>query len=139
VPVDEDCLNLNVWAPATTRPQGGAVLIWVYGGGDMFGTSNTPYYNGQTFVADHDDLVIVTFNYRMNIFGFPNAPQQLTNVGLLDLDAAIAWVYANIAAFGGDPERITIFGESAGALAVDAYAFSHVGDTVVKGECLRLL
>ncbi|EJU02413.1 carboxylesterase [Dacryopinax primogenitus] len=130
---DEDCLNLNIWAPATSRPQGGAVMLWVYGGGDMFGSSNTPYYSGTTFVEDHDDLVIVTFNYRMDIFGFPNAPQQLTNVGLLDLDAAIQWVYANIAAFGGDPERITIFGESAGALAVDAYAFSHPTDTVVKG------
>ncbi|KZO94175.1 alpha/beta-hydrolase [Calocera viscosa TUFC12733] len=124
VPYDEDCLNLNIWAPATSRPQGGAVLLWVYGGGDIFGT---------TFVEDHDDLVIVSFNYRMNIFGFPNAPQQLVNVGLLDLDAVIQWVYANIAAFGGDPDRITIFGESAGALAVDAYAYSHPTDTIVKG------
>ncbi|KZT60905.1 carboxylesterase [Calocera cornea HHB12733] len=133
VPYDEDCLNLNIWAPATTRPQGGAVMIWVYGGGDTYGTSNTPYYNGQNFVANHDDLVIVTFNYRTNIFGFPNAPQQPINVGLLDLDASIQWVYTNIAAFGGDPNRITIFGESAGALAVDAYAFSHPSATIVKG------
>ena len=69
----------------------------------------------------HDDLLIVTYDYRTNVFGFPNAPQQPVNVGLLDLDAVVQWVYANIAAFGGDPERITIFGESAGALAVDAY------------------
>ncbi|KZO94177.1 carboxylesterase [Calocera viscosa TUFC12733] len=133
VPYAEDCLNLNVWAPATSRPQGGAVLIWVYGGGDMFGTSNTPFYNGQGFVENNDDLVLVSFNYRSNIFGFPNAPQQLVNVGLLDLEAAIQWVYTNIPAFGGDPERITIFGQSAGALAVDAYAFSHPSDTIVKG------
>ncbi|KZO94182.1 alpha/beta-hydrolase [Calocera viscosa TUFC12733] len=142
VPVDEDCLNLNIWAPATSRPQGGAVLLWVYGGSYQFGTSNTPYYNGQTFVENFDDIVIVTINYRrsntsppsLNIFGFPNAPQQLINIGLLDIDAAIQWVYANIAAFGGDPDRITIFGESAGAIAVDAYAFSHPDDTIVKGQ-----
>ncbi|KZT60906.1 alpha/beta-hydrolase [Calocera cornea HHB12733] len=133
VPTDEDCLNLNIWAPATSRPQGGAVMIWVYGGGDKFGTSNTPYYDGQNFVETHDDLVIVSFNYRTNIFGFPNAPQQPINVGLLDLEAVIQWVHANIAAFGGDPDRITIFGQSAGALAVDAYAFSHPTDTIVKG------
>ncbi|KZT60898.1 alpha/beta-hydrolase [Calocera cornea HHB12733] len=133
VPVDEDCLNLNIWAPATGRPQGGAVLLWVYGGSFQFGTSNTPYYSGQSFVDGFDDIVVVTINYRLNIFGFPNAPQQLINIGLLDIDAAIQWVYTNIAAFGGDPERITIFGESAGAIAVDAYAFSHPEDTTVKG------
>jgi len=79
-------------------------------------------------------------NYRLNIFGFPGAPQLANeamsgsqNLGLLDIDAAIDWVYANIANFGGDPERITIFGESAGGVAVDAYAFAHPNNTIVKG------
>ncbi|EJU02391.1 alpha/beta-hydrolase [Dacryopinax primogenitus] len=133
VPFGEDCLSLNIWSPATTRPQGGAILLWVYGGSGQFGTSNTPYYNGQTFVANFDDIVIVTINYRLNIFGGPNAPQQTLDLSMLDMEAAIQWVYANIAAFGGDPERITLFGESAGAIAVDAYGFIHPDDTIVKG------
>ncbi|KAG6827128.1 hypothetical protein H0H92_013130 [Tricholoma furcatifolium] len=102
-------------------------------------TSNIPTYNGQNIVEDNDDILVVTFNYRTNIFGFPNSPQlasntsQAQNLGLLDLDAAVQWVYDNIAAFGGDPERITIFGQSAGAAAVDAYTFAHPQDTRVKG------
>jgi carboxylesterase type B len=89
-------------------------------------------------VHDHDDITIVTINYRTNIFGQPNAPQlvsstQTQNFGLLDIDAAINWVHSNIAAFGGDPERITIFGQSAGSVAVDAYAYVHPSDTTVKG------
>ncbi|EJU02409.1 alpha/beta-hydrolase [Dacryopinax primogenitus] len=134
---DEDCLNLNIWAPATNRPQGGAVMIWIYGGGDIYGSSDTPLWNGATFVENHDDLVIVSFNYRSNIFGFPGAPQQTANLGLLDRDAAIQWVHANIAAFGGDPNRITLFGNSAGSMAADAYAFSHPNDTIVKGIILQ--
>lgn len=96
-------------------------------------------YDGRTFVRDHD-ITLVTFNYRLNIFGFPGAPQLANdttigqNLGLLDIDAAIDWVYANIANFGGDPERITIFGESAGSAAVDAYAYAHPNDKKVKGS-----
>lgn len=89
-------------------------------------------------MRDNDDLVIVTFNYRLNIFGQPNAPQLQSktvsqNFGLLDLDAAVNWVHDNIAAFGGDPNRITIFGQSAGSVATDAYAFAHPHDSIVKG------
>lgn len=72
----------------------------------------------------------------VNIFSAPNNPQSsggVGNFGLTDIDAAISWVHANIAGFGGDPNRITIFGESAGAIAVDAYAYSHPSDTIVKG------
>lgn len=89
-------------------------------------------------VRDNDDVVVVSFNYRLNIFGWPNAPQldirgQTQNYGLLDVDAAIQWVYDNIANFGGDPNRITLVGQSAGALAIDAYALGHLNDTIVKG------
>lgn len=81
----------------------------------------------------------MTFNYRLNIFGQPNAPQLVNsahsqNFGLLDIDAAIQWVHDNIANFGGDPDRIILFGQSAGSAAVDAYTFAHLDDTIVKGR-----
>lgn len=88
-------------------------------------------------VRDNDDITLVTINYRLNIFGQPNPPQfsdkENVNFGLLDVEAAIQWVHANIANFGGDPNRITIFGQSAGGAAVDAYTFTHPHDTIVKG------
>lgn len=89
-------------------------------------------------VRDNDDITLVTLNYRLNIFGQPNAPQlsvkDNVNFGLLDVEAAIQWVHDNIANFGGDPGRITIFGQSAGGAAVDAYTFAHPHDTIVKGN-----
>jgi carboxylesterase type B len=95
-------------------------------------------------VRDNEDITLVSFNYRTNIFGQPNAPQlvnasQSQNFGLLDQRAAIEWVHANIAQFGGDPERITIFGQSAGGTAVDAYSFAYPNDTIVKGLAYDLL
>lgn len=105
--------------------------------------SNFPAYKGGNIVRDNDDIIVVTFNYRLNIFGFPNAPQlmnntsQSQNLGLLDLDAAIQWVYDNIAAFGGDPNRIVLFGQSAGGIAIDAYALANPQDTRVKGISFR--
>ncbi|KZO97048.1 alpha/beta-hydrolase [Calocera viscosa TUFC12733] len=136
VPTSENCLNLNIWAPAITRPQKTAVMIWVYGGSGKFGTSNTAAYNGSFFTRDFDDITIVSINYRTNIFGFPNAPGSV-NVGLLDVESAVQWVYKNIANFGGDPNRITLFGESFGSLAVDAYTIRNPQDTIVKGIILE--
>ncbi|KAF9562978.1 carboxylesterase [Agrocybe pediades] len=132
----EDCMSINIWTPSIGRKQKTAVMVWIYGGAFTFGTSNVPMFDGQNIVRDNDDLTLVTFNYRLNIFGQPNAPQlgsNNLNFGLLDVEAAVNWVYANIAEFGGDPERIGIFGQSAGAAAADAYAFAHPRDTIVKG------
>ena len=101
--------------------------------------SNSDIYNGQYFVRNNDDVLIVSFNYRANIFGQPGAPQlaanttQTQNFGLLDVNTVVKWVYKNIAAFGGDPERIILFGESAGAVTTDAYSYMHPNDTIVKG------
>jgi carboxylesterase type B len=92
-------------------------------------------------VHSYDDVVVVTFNYRLNIFGQPSAPQlsinttDTQNFGLLDITAAVNWVHDNIAAFGGDPDRIILFGESAGGAATDAYSYMHPNDTIVKGKC----
>ncbi|KAJ2931541.1 hypothetical protein H1R20_g5576, partial [Candolleomyces eurysporus] len=140
--VSEDCLSLNIWAPSSFRPQNTAVLIWIYGGGFQFGASDLEVYNGRNFVRDNDDLIIVTFNYRINMFGQPNAPQLVSttssqNFGLLDIKAAIDWVKNNIAGFGGDPNRISIFGQSAGATAADIYAQAYPTDTTVKGMILQ--
>ncbi|KAJ7577934.1 carboxylesterase [Mycena floridula] len=138
VPESEDCLSVNIWSPDLSRKQNTSVMIWVYGGGLSFGSSNEPEYNGLNFVRDHEDITIVTFNYRLNVFGQPNAPQLANetvsqNFGLLDVNAAIDWVHKNIAQFGGDPDRIIIAGESAGAAAVDVYAFQRPNDAIVKG------
>jgi carboxylesterase type B len=95
-------------------------------------------------VRDNEDVTLVTFNYRLNVFGQPNAPQLLNstsglNFGLLDIDAAIQWVYDNIANFGGDPERIILFGESAGSVAADLYTVAHPDDKRVKGKYFNVL
>ncbi|KAI6796835.1 cholinesterase [Hortaea werneckii] len=129
----EDCLYLNVW----TKPQSGSkkkpVLVWIYGGGFNTGGTNNTAYNGQHW-ADEEDVVFVNFNYRLNIFGFPGAPDLTQNVGLLDQRLAIEWVRDNIAAFGGDPKQITIFGESAGAASVDYYNYAYTKDPIIAGS-----
>ncbi|CAN8095427.1 unnamed protein product [Discula destructiva] len=131
-PMGEDCLGLNVWTKAS-GPKGKAVLVWIYGGGFSIGTSNAPFYTGNRLAQD-EDVVVVSLNYRVNIFGFPNAPEiPDQNLGLLDQRLAIEWVRDNIEGFGGDPRRITIFGESAGGRSVDLYAFAHTEDPIVNG------
>ena len=120
---DEDCLFLNVWAPRETaepRP----VLFWIHGGGYTGGSGSTAIYDGTPLAADGG--VAVTINYRLNVFGFLAHPALSAesphgasgNYGLLDMVAGLEWVRDNIATFGGDPGRVTIFGESAGAGAV---------------------
>ncbi len=112
---DEDCLMLNVWAPSGTAPgDGKAVLVWVHGGAYVLGSSSQPYYDGCRLAAA-GDVVVVTLNYRLGVFGFLDLPGFDTNVGVRDVLAALRWVRDNIAAFGGDPGRVTVFGESAGA------------------------
>ncbi|KAH6910378.1 carboxylesterase [Coprinopsis sp. MPI-PUGE-AT-0042] len=134
----ENCLSVNIWAPGIGRKQDTAVLVWIYGGAFNYGTSNIDSYHGATTVKEHDDITVVTFNYRTNVFSHPSAPQLLAkggpqNFALLDVFEAIDWVYANIANFGGDPNRITIFGQSAGGAAVDAYSFANPDSEKVKG------
>ncbi|KAH7312453.1 cholinesterase [Stachybotrys elegans] len=118
---DEDCLNINVYAPAGAEPGSRPVLFWIFGGNLQFGTGSLPLYNSTEFVA-FEDVVIVTSNYRTNIFGFPGSPDLLNgtqNPGLLDQRLALDWTRRNIAAFGGNPDKITLFGESAGGGSID--------------------
>jgi len=111
--ISEDCLYVNVCAPdrpsATPRP----VFVWIHGGGYMVGGGPEGIGDGETFVRDHD-VVVVTFNYRLGAFGFFDD----TNCGVLDQIAALRWVRDNIAAFGGDPRQVTVGGVSAGAKSV---------------------
>ncbi|KAL2844112.1 Alpha/Beta hydrolase protein [Aspergillus pseudoustus] len=131
-PANEDCLTLNIW----TKPQIGeekkAVLVWVYGGAYVSGSTRLPTYRGQ-FIAEQTDVVVVSINYRVNIFGFPGNPTTPANLGLRDLRMSIEWVRDNIKLFGGDPERITLFGQSAGAGMVDFYSFAYPDDPIVSG------
>jgi acetylcholinesterase len=127
----EDCLYLNVYAPSTpTSGAGRAVLYWIYGGSLQFGTAGTFVYNGSFFAA-YEDVIVVTVNYRTNVFGFANSPELPRtgqNLGFLDQRAGLDWVQRNIAAFGGDPDKVTIFGESAGGFSVDALLTSSEPD-----------
>ncbi|KAJ5114457.1 hypothetical protein NUU61_000216 [Penicillium alfredii] len=123
----EDCLNLNVFTPASASSTGSkAVLVWFYGGGFVYGATSVPLYDGTSFAANQD-LVVVTVNYRTNVFGFPadsKIPVKERNVGLLDQRLALDWVHRNIAKLGGDPSKVTLVGESAGGSSVDALVVS---------------
>jgi para-nitrobenzyl esterase len=119
---DEDCLTLNIWTPNTTPSAPLPVLFFIHGGGNTQGASSSPLYDG-SYIAAHGPAVVVTINYRLGVFGFLAAPaldaasaQGVSgNYGILDQIAALQWTQRNIAAFGGDPSRVLLFGESAGA------------------------
>jgi para-nitrobenzyl esterase len=121
--VDEDCLTLNVWAlAATAKPR--PVMVWIHGGAFIEGSARNHWYDGTT-LASRGDVVVVTVQYRLGPFGFLElgepggaAEAGCGNAGLLDQVAALRWVHENIAAFGGDPANVTLFGESAGGAAV---------------------
>jgi para-nitrobenzyl esterase len=112
----DDYLTLNIWTPDPSA-QRLPVMVFIYGGAFVSGGSSTPLYNGARFARD--GVVLVSFNYRLGVEGFLPLNGGETNVGLRDQIAALTWVQDNIAAFGGDPNTVTIFGESAGALSVD--------------------
>lgn len=119
--VSEDCLYLNVYTPAERPDEKRPVLFWIYGGGFGGGYSGDPEFDGNAMCAK--GAVVVTLNYRCGVFGFFSLPEleeangYAGNVGLLDQIAALEWVRDNIAAFGGDPQRVTVFGQSAGGMS----------------------
>ncbi len=125
--VSEDCLFLNVWTPS--EPEGSErlpVMVWIHGGGFVVGSGSEPRYDGTRLAAR--GIVVVTLNHRLNALGFLAHPELTAefahgdsgNYGMLDLIAALGWVKRNITAFGGDPEKVTVAGESAGSEAVSA-------------------
>lgn len=124
----EDCLYLNVFAPsAPASSEGRSVLFWIYGGALEFGNAGNPIYDG-SLLAAYQDVIVVTVNYRTNVFGFattPELPLDKQNLGFLDQRLGLDWVQRNIHAFGGNPKKVTLFGESAGAFSIDALLTSY--------------
>jgi para-nitrobenzyl esterase len=137
--VSEDCLYLNVWTPAKLNTQNLPVLLYYYGGGNIAGDGSEPRYDGETMAQK--GIVVVTCNYRLNVFGFmahpelsAEAPYKASgNYGLLDQVEALRWVVKNIAKFGGDPKKITIAGESAGSISVSLHMASPLSKGYLAG------
>jgi para-nitrobenzyl esterase len=137
--ISEDCLYLNVWTPAKKESERLPVLVYFYGGGFIGGDGSEPRYDGESMARK--GIVTLTVNYRLGIFGFfchPELSKETTyhgsgNYGLMDQWAALRWVQLNIVAFGGDPKRVTIAGESAGSLSVSAQMASPLSKGLIAG------
>ncbi len=128
--ISEDCLYLNIWTPAKQTDEKLPVMVWIYGGGFSSGGNTVPLYDGEDLAKK--GIVVVALNYRVGMLGFfahpelsaENPDQTSGNYGLLDQIAGLEWVKKNIAAFGGDPDQVTIAGQSAGAFSVNALVVS---------------
>jgi len=135
--MSEDCLFVNVWAPADSGADPAPVLVWIHGGGFAGGSGSIPIYHGLHFAER--GVVVVTINYRVAVFGFLAHPDLTAeagssgNYGLMDQVAALQWIQRNIGAFGGDPQRITIAGQSAGAASVHDLIASPLAEGLFSG------
>ena len=137
--MSEDCLYLNVWTPAKSSKERLPVLVYFYGGGFVAGDGSEARYQGESMAGK--GIVALTVNYRLGVFGFlahPDLTKESTrhasgNYGLLDQNAALRWVQQNIAAFGGDPKKVTIAGESAGSVSVSAQMASPLSKDLIAG------
>ncbi len=135
----EDCLYLNVWTPAKSKDDKIPVLVWIYGGGFSFGSTAEPVYNGEKLAKK--GVILVSIAYRVGPLGFLAHPELSAenehhvsgNYGLLDMIAGLEWIQNNIAAFGGDPDKVTIFGESAGGIAVSMLCASPLAKGLFHG------
>jgi len=139
ITTSEDCLYLNVWTPAKSASAKVPVLVWIYGGGFAVGGTSVPTYSGEKLAQK--GVVLVSIGYRLGPLGFlahpglsAESPQHVSgNYGLLDMIAALQWIKKNIAAFGGDPSKVTIFGESAGGIAVSQLCASPLAKGLISG------
>jgi para-nitrobenzyl esterase len=139
--MSEDCLYLNIWTAANSNREKRPVMVWSHGGGYTMGSGDSPQFDGEALAAK--GVILVTYNYRLGVFGFfahPDLTRESEknasgNYGLMDLAAVLRWVRKNIAAFGGDPQRVTIFGVSAGAGLVS----NMVGSPETKGLFRRAI
>ncbi|HLX63340.1 MAG TPA: carboxylesterase family protein, partial [Planctomycetota bacterium] len=137
--MSEDCLYLNVWTPAKSEREKLPVLVYIFGGGFTGGDGSEGRYDGESMARK--GIVAVTINYRLNVFGFfahpeltKESPEHASgNYGLMDQAAALKWVRQNIAAFGGDPARVTLAGESAGSMSVSAQMVSPLAKDLIAG------
>ena len=139
ITTSEDCLYLNVWSPAKSASARVPVLVWIYGGGFSVGGTAVPTYSGEKLAQK--GVVLVSIGYRLGALGFlahpelsAESPQHVSgNYGLLDMIAGLQWIKKNIAAFGGDPNKVTIFGESAGGIAVSQLCASPLAHGLFEG------
>jgi len=135
----EDCLYLNIWTPAKSSKEKIPVLVWIYGGGFSFGSTSEPVHNGEHLARK--GVVLVSIAYRVGQLGFLSHPELSAenpnnvsgNYGLLDQIAGLQWIQDNIAAFGGDPDKVTIFGESAGGISVSMLCASPLAKGLFHG------
>ncbi|KAF8534999.1 Alpha/Beta hydrolase protein [Trichophaea hybrida] len=137
---NEDCLYLNIWTPAGAekkKKKKVSTMLWLHGGGWVEGTASADLYSGEYLVSNNPDIIVVTINYRLGIFGYPYSPLLTRNVGLLDQRFAIEWTHKNIAAFGGDPDKITLFGESAGSGSISTYAYAYPYNPLVRAVIMQ--
>ena len=136
----EDCLCLNIWAPHTGSQGANPVMVWIHGGAFMAGNTN-PY--DASALAREGDIVVVSINYRVGVLGFVNFGEALglpsipSNLGLRDQIAALEWIRDNIAAFGGDPDRVTICGQSAGSMSVSLLMLSPKARGLFHGAIMQ--
>lgn len=138
-PLSEDCLYLNVWTGARSPMEKRPVIVWIYGGGFSSGGTDVPIYDGEALAKK--GVILVSVNYRVGILGFFAHPELTAespnhasgNYGLMDQLAGLEWVKKNIAAFGGDPNNVTIAGQSAGAMSVNYLVASPLGKGLFKG------
>jgi para-nitrobenzyl esterase len=138
-PISEDCLYLNIWAPKRQKQEKLAVLVYIHGGGYTEGSGSTSITDGENLAER--GIVVITINYRLGIFGFFAHPELTSesvhhssgNYGLMDQLAALKWIHDNVSAFGGDPKRVTICGQSAGAGCVHDLIVSPITKGLIKG------
>ncbi len=143
IKVSEDCLYLNIWTPAKSAGEKLPVMVWIYGGGFSAGSTSYALYDGANLA--NKGVIVVSIAYRVGPFGFLAHPGLSSgiahhvsgNYGLLDQIAGLKWVKDNIAAFGGDPNKVTIFGESAGGISVSMSGCLAPGQGPVRGRDLR--
>lgn len=136
--ISEDCLTLNIWAPAAKSGRKLPVMVWIHGGSLLNGSGSLPHYAGDHLAAR--GVIVVTINYRLGVLGFLAHPDLNResghggsgNYGLLDQIAALKWINRNIAAFGGDPDRVTIFGQSSGSFSVSMLVASPLANGLFR-------
>lgn len=137
----EDCLYLAIWTPAVIPVNSSLpVLLFMTGGGNVLGGVEIPWQFGTPWVERTQSHIIVTINYRLNILGFPNArglPYDQQNLGFLDQRVALEWIRDNIAAFGGNPEAITMWGQSAGAADADIHSYAYYEDPIASAYYMQ--
>ncbi len=132
--MNEDCLYLNIWRPEASTQDKLPVMLWLYGGGLVNGSASIPLYNGGNLAKQ--EVIVITANYRLGALGFLAHPElskeaaynSSGNYGLLDMIAALQWIQDNIKSFGGDPNNVTVFGQSSGAISISALVASDLAD-----------